>query len=317
MNPAARPQVHKLAALTGHRDCVYALTGAPTEATFYSAGADGLVVAWNVDEPEADGQLVARVENSVYALHYEPARQLLLIGHNFQGVQVIDLRDKTLRHATALPPVAIFDFAYSAARQRLYVALGDGTLAVLRTTDFSVEQLLRLSNASLRCLSLQEERGELAVGGSDHRLRILDADTLQLKHTISDATNSIFTCAYSPDGHRLLLAGRDAHLRVYDAAQGYAEVYTVVAHMYTINHLTFSPDGRLLATGSMDKSLKLWDAATGRLLRVIDRARHAGHGTSVNRLFWSGRQNRLVSCSDDRSLAVWQILEELGDRSEE
>jgi WD40 repeat protein len=310
MTQPHRPQVQKLAALTGHRDCVYALAGAPAEPTVFSAGADGLVVAWNVDEPEADGQLVARVENSVYALHYEPARRLLVIGHNYQGVQVIDLTDKTLRHATALPPAAIFDFAYSELRQRLYVALGDGTLAVLRSTDFGVERLLRLSDKSLRCLSLHEGRGELAVGSSDHRLRVLDADSLQLKHTLTDATNSVFTATYSPDGQRLLLAGRDAHLRVYDVAQNYAEAYTVVAHLFAINHLAFSPDGQLLASCSMDKSIKLWDAATGRLLRVVDRARHAGHGTSVNRLFWSGRQNRLVSCSDDRSLAVWQVSTE-------
>ncbi|RAK67115.1 WD40 repeat domain-containing protein [Hymenobacter edaphi] len=315
MTVAPRPQVHKLAALTGHRDCVYALSGHSADATFYSAGADGLVVAWNVDAPAQDGQLVARVENSVYALHYEAARQLLVIGHNYQGVQVIDLRDKTLRHATALPPLAIFDFAYSEPRQRLYVALGDGTLAVLRTTDFSVEQLVRVADKSLRCLSLHEGRGELAVGSSDHRLRVLDADSLQVKHTLTEASNSVFTCAFSPDGRRLYAAGRDAHLRAYDADHDYAEALTVVAHLYAINHLCFSPDGRLLATGSMDKSIKLWDAASGRLLRVVDRARHAGHGTSVNRLFWSGRQNRLVSCSDDRSLAVWQISEELGERS--
>ena len=90
-------------------------------------------------------------------------------------------------------------------------------------------------------------------------------------------------------------------------AAGYAPLRTVVAHMFTINHLIFSPDARLLATCSMDKSIKLWDAATGQLLRVVDRARHAGHGTSVNKLFWPGSQNRLVSCSDDRSLAVWQV----------
>ncbi|MFD2786570.1 WD40 repeat domain-containing protein [Hymenobacter rubripertinctus] len=303
----SRPTVQKLATLAGHRDCVYTITGTAGEEQVYSAGADGLVVSWRADTPEQDGELVARVENSVYALCHLPARNLLVLGHNFQGVQVIDLASRTLLHATALPPVAIFDLLYSETRQRLYVALADGTLAVLRASDFRLETLLRLSDKSLRCLSLHEERGELAVGGSDWRVRILDADTLAVQHTIEGATNSVFTAAYSPDGRYLLTAGRDAHLRIWDVAAGYREHRSIVAHLFTINHLTFSPDGRLLATGSMDKSIKLWDAQTWQLLRVVDRARHAGHGTSVNKLFWPGSRNRLVSCSDDRTLAVWQV----------
>lgn len=303
----SRPQVQKLAALTGHRDCVYALAGAAGQETVYSAGADGLVVAWQADAPEQDGELVARVENSVYALLHLPSRNLLVLGHNFQGVQVIDLSTRTLLHATALPPVAIFDLVYSEQRQRLYVALADGTLAVLRASDFRLETLVRISDKSLRCLALHEERNELVVGGSDHLVRVLAADSLDLKHTLSGATNSIFTCAYSPDGCYLLTAGRDAHLRIWDVAADYQAHRSIVAHMFTINHLAFSPDARLLATCSMDKSIKLWDAATWQLLRVVDRARHAGHGTSVNKVIWPGSGNRLVSCSDDRSLAVWQV----------
>ena len=303
----SRPQVEKVATLAGHRDCVYALAGAPEAATCYSAGADGLVVAWNIDRPEQDGELVAKVENSVYALRYLPGRDLLLLGHNYQGVQAIGLADKELRYATALPPVAIFDLAYSAPLNRLFVALGDGTLAVLRGHNFKVEKLLRLAEKSLRCLALHPTRPELAVGSSDATVRILDAETLATKLTIRDAASSVFTVAYSPAGGTLLAAGRDAHLRRYDVATGYALQDAVVAHMFTINHVAYSPDGQYFVTASMDKAIKLWEAATGRLLRVVDRARHAGHGTSVNKLFWSGRQNRLVSCSDDRSLAVWSI----------
>jgi WD repeat-containing protein 61 len=303
-----RPQVHKLTALTGHRDCVYVLAGTAGADTFYSAGADGLVAAWNAETPADEGELVAKVENSVYALLHLSARNLLLIGHNFQGVQAIDLTEKKLAFATALPPAAIFDMVYSEVRQRLYVALGDGTLAVLRATDFGVETLLKLSNKSLRCLALHEERSELAVGGSDWQLRVLDADTLAVRQQWEGGTNSVFTAAYSPDGRTLLTAGRDAHLRTWDVAANYAEHRSIVAHLFTINHLAFSPDGALLATCSMDKSIKLWDAETLQLLRVVDKARHAGHGTSVNKLFWPGRQNRLVSCSDDRSLAVWQLV---------
>jgi WD40 repeat protein len=57
----------------------------------------------------------------------------------------------------------------------------------------------------------------------------------------------------------------------------------------------------------MDKSIKIWDAENFRLLKVIDKARHAGHGTSVNKLLWSEDQNRLLSVSDDRSASIWDI----------
>jgi WD repeat-containing protein 61 len=306
MSEIFRPLVTKIATLAGHRDAVYALTGGPGE-TVYSGSADGMVVGWDAADPARDGELLARVENSVYALRHLPALNMLVLGHNFQGIQAIDLAQRQLAHATALPPVAIFAIAASEARQRLYVALGDGTLAVLALPDFRLVKLLRLSDKSLRSLALAEGRGELAVGSSDHLTRILDLDSLETKFTLGESTNSVFSVAYSPDGARLLTAGRDAQIRTWNVADAYALAGTVAAHMYTINHLAFSPDGRYLASCSMDKSIKLWDAATLTLLRVLDRARSAGHGTSVNRLVWRGAENRLVSCSDDRSLAVWQL----------
>ena len=306
MSEIFRPPVARIATLAGHRDAVYALTDGPGSRVF-SGSADGMVVGWDAAEPARDGELLARVQNSVYALRHLPALNMLALGHNFQGVQVLDLDGRQLVHATALPPVAIFEMVFSERRQRLYVALGDGTLAVLTAPDFRLERLLRLADKSLRCLALHEGRNELAVGSSDTRTRILDLDSLETRFTLGESTNSVFTVAYSPDGARLLTAGRDAQIRTWDVAAGYALAGTVPAHLYTINHLAFSPGGDYLASCSLDKSIKLWDAATLTLLRVLDRARAAGHGTSVNRLVWPGAENRLVSCSDDRSLAIWAV----------
>ncbi|MBD2770512.1 WD40 repeat domain-containing protein [Hymenobacter sp. BT664] len=306
MSEIFRPSVTKIATLAGHRDAVYALTSGPGS-TIYSGSADGMVVSWDAATPERDGELLARVENSIYALRYLPELNLLVLGHNFQGIQAIDLSRRQLAWATALPPVAIFEIVFSESRQRLYVALGDGTLAVLALPDFRLVTLRRLTNKSLRSLALHEARGELVVGSSDTLTRVLDLDSLETKFTLGESTNSVFAVAFAPTGAHLLTAGRDAQIRTWNVGADYALAGMVPAHMYTINHLAFSPDGRFLSSCSLDKSIKLWDAATMTLLRVLDRARSAGHGTSVNRLVWPGAENRLVSCSDDRSLAVWQV----------
>lgn len=299
-------QVNKKATLTGHRDCVYSLERSAEAHRFYSAGGDGLVVAWNLEAPD-NGELLAQVPSSVYALHYLAQENLLLVGQNQQGLQVIDVAAKQVRKSVALPGGAFFDIVASAQHQQVYVAAADGTLFILNRGDFSVKQALRYGTKSLRSLALNEATGELALGFSDHYIRILDAGSGQLKQQIPAHSNSVFTVAYSPDGRYLLSGSRDAHLKVWQVDKDYAEAASIVAHLFTINHITFSPDGRYFATCSMDKSVKVWDAHSFRLLKVIDKARHAGHGTSVNKLFWSAHLNSLVSCSDDRTISVWDI----------
>lgn len=307
--PAPPFVITRRAVLRGHRDCVYALTPGP-DGQLFSAGADGLVVAWDLTAPDPDstGALVAQVEGSVYALRWRPAANHLLIGHNRQGVQVVDLASRQLVRAPALGAAPIFELALSEALGRAWAALGDGTLAELELATYAVRRTVRMSPTSLRTLAVAETRGELIVAGSDHRVRVLDADSLQVKHELVAHTNSVFTAALSPDEATLVTAGRDAQLRFWAADAGYAPGPAVVAHLFAINHAAFSPDGALVATASLDKSIKLWSARTGRLLQVLDRGRAAGgHGTSVNRLVWPTGRRELASCSDDRTVAIWAL----------
>jgi WD40 repeat protein len=58
----------------------------------------------------------------------------------------------------------------------------------------------------------------------------------------------------------------------------------------------------------MDKSIKVWLSDELKLLKVIDKARHAGHGTSVNKLLWTDYRNQLASASDDRTISLWEII---------
>lgn len=117
---------------------------------------------------------------------------------------------------------------------------------------------------------------------------------------------SVFALTYTPDSNFLISGSRDARLKVWDVASGYQQTEEIVAHMFAINHIAISPTGKHFATASMDKSIKIWDTQELKLLKVVDKARHAGHATSVNKLLWMAPE-RLVSASDDRSLSLWDI----------
>jgi len=148
----------------------------------------------------------------------------------------------------------------------------------------------------------------MAVGFSDHCIRVFSLDDYQLKHEFKAHDNSVFALNYSPDEKFLMSGARDARLKAWSVRSNYIQTEEIVAHMYAINHLAFSPNGQYFATASMDKSIKVWDTATLQLLKVIDKGRHAGHGTSVNKLLWTPFNNQLVSASDDHSISVWDLL---------
>lgn len=296
--------VEKIGTLTGHRDSIYVLEQGAEDRYFYSAGGDGLVVLWDLQNP-ADGVMVAKVTKSVYALRYFPVDNTMLVGENFEGLHLIDLSKKKEAVSSQFTDAAIFDLAISG--NRIYVAGGDGTLSVLQYPDLSTIAKLHFSDFSLRSLSISANKQHLAIGSSDHTIRILSIPDLKEIKKINEHTNSVFTARYSPDGRYLLTAGRDAHLKIWSVAQGYSLQQSIVAHMYAINHLEYSPDAKYFATCSMDKSIKIWDAETFRLLKVIDKSRHAGHGTSVNKLLWSKYEDSLISASDDRSISIWNI----------
>jgi WD40 repeat protein len=304
MTSIRKLQVNKVGTFTGHRDCVYALEKSEQPHQFFSAAGDGLVVRWDLQNPD-QGELLAQVGASVYALHYREAEQQLWIGQNFDGLHVIDLKTKKELKSVKLTTAAIFDI--QVWQSDVYVATGDGTVIVLDRDTVTVRKQIKATDKSARCLAVHPQLGDLAVGYSDNFIRIFDLKTGQLKQTIEGHHNSVFSVAYSPDGRFLLSGGRDAHLQVWDAAQAYPLHTSVVAHMYAINHIAYQPEGQYFVTASMDKSIKIWEAATFRLLKVIDRARHAGHGTSVNKLLWLEYHDRLISASDDRTVSIWAV----------
>lgn len=297
-------QVQKIDTFSGHRDCVYAIQPSDVSQRFFSAGGDGLVVQWDLTRPDW-GQVVAQVPASIYALGYDSEQNHLWVGQNYEGIQVIDPQNKQIVASSQLTSAALFDIQFF--ENQAFVALSDGIVLVMNKKEFAVRKYLKVSSQSARCIAVNPQTREMAVGYSDNIIRVFGIDNLELRYTLTSHKNSVFSVQYSPDGKYLLSGSRDAHLKIWKVLEGYNLDKDIVAHLFAINHIEYSPDSLFFATCSMDKSIKIWNATSFRLLKVIDRARHAGHATSINKLLWTNFNNQLISASDDKRISVWDI----------
>jgi WD repeat-containing protein 61 len=294
--------VEKLATCHGHQDCIYTVAGFVGSRLFYTAGADGMVVQWNLDAPD-QGEVVAKVGNTIYALCPVGDEQLI-VGQNFEGIHQIDLRSRQQVRSLKLTDAAIFDIQLLDGL--LFVACGDGSVTVVDMEAWHIITRFRPSEQSARTIAINAAWKEFAVGYSDNSIRVFSLENRSEKYVLKAHANSVFTLAYSPDAAMLYSGGRDAHMRSWAVADNYAMRDELIPHMYTVNHIAFRTDGKFFATCSKDKSIRIWDTQSMKPLTTINKTNNAGHGTSVNKLRWMD-DTTLVSVSDDRTVSIWKL----------
>ncbi len=295
-------QVKRIAKLSGHKSAIFTLEESENSKAFFSAGGDGMVVQWNLDNL-GEGKLIARVPSNVFSLKYLEKQQLLAVG-TLQGVlYFIDLKKNKVIEPPLQFQKAIYDFELF--NDKLLVAIGGGMLGVVDIEKNEVEAQYALSTENLRSVDYVANLQRIIIGASDGATYLLDTD-FRLKQLLEQHYASVFSTRLLRN--QLLLTGaRDAHLGVWEYKGVWNNRQYIPAHNYTINCIVEHPQRALVATASRDKTVKIWDALTLDLLKVIDKQKYDGHLNSVNHLLWSSYNNWLISGSDDKTIMIWEI----------
>ncbi|MFE6925910.1 toll/interleukin-1 receptor domain-containing protein, partial [Nocardia sp. NPDC057663] len=107
--------------------------------------------------------------------------------------------------------------------------------------------------------------------------------------------------ALSPDGQRVVSAGSDDTVRLWDTATGQLVGDPITAHQNEVTSVAFSPDGRYIVSGGGDGTLRLRDADTGQPTGEPLN----GHQGQVTGVAFSPDGRRIVSGGMDGTVRRW------------
>ena len=170
----------------------------------------------------------------------------------------------------------IREIQYSPDGTRLAVASSIG-IWLYDTTTLQVENsrngevaLLTGHTGWVLSVAFSPDGNTLASGSHDNTVRLWDARTGTLRHTLTGHTESVLSVAFSPDGNTLASGSHDNIVRLWDAVTG-EHKRTLTGHTDKVTSVSFSPDGNKIASGGWDETVRLWDARTGTLIRTLAR----------------------------------------------
>lgn len=256
-------------AFSGHGDWVLGFNFSPDGSRMVTASWDGTIRTWDVAsgrQLQSFSSLGGRPEDyqkRVYYAEFSPDGSTVLTGGDGDNVQIWDAASGKLRHRI---------------KGRLY-AKPDALSAMI---DGSSSPDPVFSADGSRVLVL-----------ADKGPTVWDAVSGRKLHALQGHSGWVNMAIFSPDGRRVLTAGKDQTARLWDVSTG-AEVRRFTDHDKEVLSVSFSPDAATLATVGADGIVRVWNADTGEKLQVIDAGRRTGGSTP-----------RALFSPDGTSMIVW------------
>lgn len=171
---------------------------------------------------------------------------------------------------------------------------------------------LELHRDTINCVAFHPIFSSIASGSDDYTIKIWDWELGDLEKTIKGHTRAVLDVDYGGPRGGILLAScsSDLTIKLWDPADEYKNIRTLVGHGYSVSAIRFIPSGaagvpssgNLLVSASRDKALKIWDVTTGYCVKTLQ-----GHTGWVRDVYPSLDGRFLLSTGDDKTARLWDI----------
>ncbi len=176
----------------------------------------------------------------------------------------------------------------------------DGEIYIVDTDRLDIVNQWQAHDAEVSGLARTPDGQYLLTCSNDHTVRAWRISEKRTVSVLEEHTQAVRKVALSPDAHLVATAGWDESTCIWDWRAGEI-IKTLTGHDGPVRDAAFAMDGRLLATSSWD-GIIVWDCKTWT------KAGHlVGHSDLVESIAAGPSAAQLVSCSNDRTIRVWDL----------
>ena len=289
--------------IRGHTSWVTALSFSRDGRVLASADHEKYEIKfWDVDTRQLIGKPLEKHEDDIQVLAFSRDGQSLASGDFHGNIYIWSLKEG---YAAAYTDDALTGhhspieaIVWETADKALISAGTNGSI-IRWNREFGNWPLLPGYAAGL---AVSRDGKYIASGGNDV-VTVWDTASRQVLRRVPTEVGEVVALAFSPDGSRLAVAGRQASVELWEIATGIRVGRQRQAHEGEVADVTYSRDGRTIISSGKDTVIRMWTASD---LSAIGEFTDA-HQFEVLHLAASPKANVLASSGRNGSVRLWDL----------
>ncbi|XP_026015658.1 PWP2 small subunit processome component [Astatotilapia calliptera] len=244
--------------------------------------------------------------NNLTAAAYHKPNHILVTGFASGIFHLHELPEFNLIHSLSISDQRIASVAINSSGD--WIGFGCSRMGQLLVWEWQSESYVFKQQGhfnNMASLAYSPDGQYIVTGGDDSKVKVWNTNTGLCFVTFTEHTSSVTNVTFTSSGFVIVSASLDGTVRAFDLHR-YRNFRTFTSpRPAQFSSLAVDASGELVSAGAQDSfEIFLWSMQTGRLLEVL-----AGHEGPVSCLCFSPVQSVLASCSWDRTVRLWDMLD--------